>query len=78
MTSWSKSLQDLVPPPKFASAIQRLYTDLWVILKIGKEKKEIQQKVGVRQGDNMSPVLFLFMMAAFAETLENEWSTFHN
>ncbi len=31
------------------------------------------QTVGVRQGDNMAPVLFLFLMSAFAETLEAEW-----
>lgn len=27
----------------------------------------------MRQGDNMAPVLFLFLMSAFAETLEEEW-----
>ncbi len=26
-----------------------------------------------RQGDNMAPVLFLFLMTAFAQTLELEW-----
>ena len=31
------------------------------------------QAVGVRQGDCMSPVLLLFMVMDFAETLENEW-----
>jgi hypothetical protein len=30
--------------------------------------------VGVRQGDNVPSVIFLFLMSAFAETLENEWS----
>ena len=54
--------------------MQRLYTNLKVILKIGKEKAEISQEVGVRQGDSLSPIMFLFIMAAFAETLEAEWS----
>ena len=31
------------------------------------------QTVGVRQGDCMAPVLFLFMVMAFADTLEKEW-----
>ena len=44
-----------------------------VVLKIGKEVVELPQTVGVRQGDNMAPVLFLFLMSAFAETLEAEW-----
>ena len=33
----------------------------------------MNQTVGVRQGDCMAPVLFPFMMMAFAETLEKEW-----
>ena len=31
------------------------------------------QSVGVQQGDNMAPVLFLFLMSAAAETLEPAW-----
>ena len=71
-------------PPKFVNAIERLYDSLKVILKVGKETAEIPQTVGVRQGDNLSPVIFLFLMSAFAETLEAEWelaglpkATFH-
>jgi hypothetical protein len=61
-------------PPKFSSAISRLYTDLKVTLKIGKEQAEILQMVGVCQEDNLSPVIFLFLMTAFAETLEKKWN----
>ena len=32
----------------------------------------MSQTVSVRKGDFMSPVLFLFMVMAFAETLEKE------
>jgi hypothetical protein len=42
-------------------------------VKIRREKVEIDQEVGVRQGDNMSLVIFLLLMSAFAETLEKEW-----
>ena len=31
------------------------------------------QTVGVRQGDCMAPVLFLFMVMAFVKTLEKKW-----
>ncbi|KAL7523108.1 hypothetical protein ACHAWF_000373 [Thalassiosira exigua] len=51
-----------------------MYTNLKVVLKIGKEAVEISQGVGVRQGDSLSPVLFLFLMSAFAKTLESEWA----
>ncbi len=60
-------------PPKFVTAIQTIYTDNVCVLKIKKEAVEIPQTVGVRQGDNMAPVLFLFLMTAFAETLEIIW-----
>ena len=50
-----------------------MYADLKIVLKLGKSKAEMNQTVGVRQGDCMAPVLFLFMMMAFAETLEKEW-----
>jgi hypothetical protein len=56
-------------PPKFVAAIKTMYTDLKVVLKIDKEITKIMQSVGVRQGDNMAPVLFLFLMSAAAETL---------
>ena len=31
-------------------------------------------KVSVKQGDSMSPVIFLFLMVAFSETLEDKWT----
>ena len=57
-------------PPKIHSSIARMYQDLKVVLKIGKTKETMIQNVGVRQGDCMAPVLFLFMVMAFDETLE--------
>ena len=52
-------LEKFGAPPKLVSAIQRMYTNLKVVLKIGKEVSHIDQTIGVRQGDPMSPVLFL-------------------
>ena len=64
----------IVAPPKFVAAVQKIYSNNVVVLKIEKEIEEFRQEVvGVRQGDNMAPVLFLFLMTAFAETLEIEW-----
>jgi hypothetical protein len=60
-------------PPKFVSAVQKMYKNNIVILKIEKESVEMRQTVGVRQGDNMAPVKFLFMMNTFAESLETVW-----
>ena len=60
-------------PPKFTAAVETIYRNNTCVLKIENEIREIPQTVGVRQGDNMAPVLFLFLMTAFAETLELVW-----
>eukprot|EP00978_Attheya_sp_CCMP212_P047678 scaffold422982_cov34-Attheya_sp.AAC.1 len=51
-----------------------MYKDTTVIINIGKEEREILYGVGVKQGNNMAPVLFIFLMNAFAETLESKWN----
>ena len=68
-----KVLEKYGAPPKFVAAIKTMYTNLTVVLKINKEICGILQSMGVRQGDSMAPVLFLFLMSAAAETLELAW-----
>jgi hypothetical protein len=46
--------------------IERLYKDAEIEIKIGKENRTIPYSVGVKQGDNMAPVLFLFLMQALS------------
>ena len=60
-------------PKKFCSAIHKMYQYLIVLLNIGNIIEEIIQEVGVRQGDNISPVLFIFLMTNFSESLEDIW-----
>ena len=48
--------------------------NLKVVLNIGNVEKTMNQAVIVRQGNCMAPVLFLFMVMPFAESLEKEWS----
>ena len=66
-------LEQYGAPPKFVTAIEVIYKDNIAVLKIKNEVVEIPQTVGVRQGNNMAPVLFLFLMTAFAETLKIVW-----
>ena len=68
-----KVLERYRTPSKCCSAVERMYTDLVVVLKIGISIAEISQEVGVRQGNNMAPVLFLFLMSAFAKSLAFIW-----
>ena len=55
--------------PKLRSAIFRMYQDFKVVLKIGKIEEKMSQTVGVRQGDCMALVLFIFTVMPFVETL---------
>ncbi len=60
-------------PQKIVASIRTMYADLVVVLKFEKKNQEIMQSVGVCQGNNMAPVLFLFLMSAAAKTLEVKW-----
>ena len=57
-------------PPTLVQNVKKLYNNCRVKIKVGKKYTEIDYTTGVHQGDNMSPVLFLFVMQAFLETLQ--------
>jgi hypothetical protein len=73
MTCSFVSLKKYGAPPKFIASIHTMYTNLVVVLKIEKEIQEILQSIRDRQGNNMAPVLFLFLMSAAVKTLEVKW-----
>ena len=52
-----------------------MYTDVKISIKLRKVEVEFFQTVGVKQGDKMALVLFLFLMTAFFELLEQEFYT---
>jgi hypothetical protein len=60
-------------PDKLVRAVETMYTNVSVKIQVGKEKRQIPYTIGVQQGDNMPPVLFVFLMQAFGETLEQKW-----
>ena len=68
-----KILEQYGAPPNLRSAITWMYADLKIVLKIGNAKAEMGKKVGVIQGDCRVPVLFLFLIMAFEETLKIRW-----
>ena len=59
-------------PPKLCSTIRRMYTEKNVRLIIGKIDISIPFEVVAKQEDSVAPVLFLFVIMAFAETIEKE------
>jgi hypothetical protein len=57
-------------PPPIVQNVKKLYKNCRVKIKVGKKYTEIDYTTGVHQGDNMSPVLFLFVIQAFLDTLQ--------
>ena len=68
-----KVLQRYGCPPNPRSALERMYKKITVRLKIGKYDTTIPFKVRVKQGNSIAPILFIFLIMGFAETLEKEW-----
>jgi hypothetical protein len=57
-------------PDHLINLIKSLHTGFEVKLKVGKVDVQFPSSTGVKQGDNMAPILFLFYMQACLETLE--------
>jgi hypothetical protein len=56
--------------PRLIATISKLYENCHIKIKVGKTSTELDYSTGVHQGDNMSPILFLFVFQAFLETLK--------
>ena len=64
-------------PDSLINVIKCLYQPVTIKFTWGKNKHAFPSLVGVKQGDNLAPILFLFIMQAAMETLEAVWSQ-HN
>ena len=60
-------------PDRFLRVIKKLYKDFKIELKIGKCKTNVEYSTGVKQGDNLAPILFIIVMQFLAELLEKKW-----
>ena len=43
-------------------------------MKVGEKEVEINGTVGVKQGDNLGPILFILLIQAVASTLDKKWN----
>jgi hypothetical protein len=61
-------------PNKLVDVLRRMYVDCEIEISVGKGKKLIDYLTGIQQGDNVSPVLFLFLMLAVSQALKEKWN----
>ena len=43
-------------------------------MKVGEEEVKIEGTVGVKQGDNLGPILFILLIQAVTSTLDKKWT----
>jgi len=61
-------------PPLLVDAVCHLHKDFHMEFKIDKDHQcHVTYTFGIRKGDNMVPVLFLFLLQAFAESTKEAW-----
>ena len=60
-------------PANLVSVIMKMYTNVSIKFDIEDVKKTISSTSGVKQGDNLAPVLFLYVVQAVIDTWEQRW-----
>ena len=56
-------------PENLINTVKKMYKECYVNKPIGKKKVKVSYNTGVWQGDNMAPLLFLFMMQATMDSI---------
>jgi hypothetical protein len=59
-------------PTSLVEPIRKLHRDFKLKFKLGSKEVLIEYSTGVKQGDNIAPALFLFLMQGMAECLETK------
>ena len=60
-------------PIELIKIIKKLHNNVYYIINVGKEKQKIIGTVGVKQGDNLGPILFIILVQAVSQTLDTHW-----
>ncbi|GMI62527.1 hypothetical protein ScalyP_jg5732 [Parmales sp. scaly parma] len=66
-------LAKLGVPPNLVQIIGVLHEKVMVKFEVGDATKEFPSTVGVKQGDNLAPVLFVMFMQVVIETVKKKW-----
>jgi exonuclease III len=68
-----KILEKFGIPPQMIKVLQKLYTNVTYHMNVAGKKKAFESTCGVKQGDNLGPILFIFMIQAVSTTLDKKW-----
>jgi hypothetical protein len=66
-------LKSLGVPDSLIDVLKKLYKDVTINLRVGEKLEEFLSTCGVKQGDNLAPILFIFVMHAVSNTLDKKW-----
>ena len=68
-----KILKTLGVPESLIEVLKKLYTDVTINLRVGESLEQFLSTSGVKQGDNLAPVLFIFVIHAVSNSLDKKW-----
>jgi hypothetical protein len=65
-----KILENFGIPPQMIKVLQNLYTNVTYHMNEAGKKSAFESTCGVKQGDNLGPILFIFMIRAVSTMLD--------
>jgi hypothetical protein len=68
-----KILTTLGVPESLIEVLKKLYTDVTINLRVGEKLAQFLSTSGVKEGDNLAPVLFIFVIHAISNSLDKKW-----
>jgi Reverse transcriptase (RNA-dependent DNA polymerase) len=60
-------------PEKMVKVLKKLHNNVQYIMQIGKKTTKVVSTCGVKQGDNLGPILFIYLIQAVSTTLDKKW-----
>jgi hypothetical protein len=68
-----KILTTLGVPESLIEVLKKLYKDVTINLRVGEKLEQSLSTSGVKQGDNLTPILFIFVIHAVSNSLDKKW-----
>jgi hypothetical protein len=70
---WKIILKQFGVPPQMIRVVQKLYTNVTYHLNVAGKKQSFESTCRVKQGSNLGPIFFIFMIKAVSMTLDKKW-----